>query len=113
MAEAIFNDRAKGQGHHAYSAGISPAAHAKSAALDFLASVGIATDGLRPQSIDDVLGKVPDIDLAVTLCDKGCPNVSFAKAHEHWDITAPSHVENGFDLAYQQLGQKISLLCNV
>ena len=96
LAEALLNDLGRGR-FKAYSAGSSPRQNQKPnpMALQTLAKIGIATDGLYSKSWDE-FGKSdsPHMDLVITVCDNAagevCPYWPGQPATAHWGYPDPS-----------------------
>ena len=96
LAEALLNDIGRGR-FKAYSAGSSPRQNQKPnpMALQTLAKIGIATDGLYSKSWDE-FGKSdsPHMDLVITVCDNAagevCPYWPGQPATAHWGYPDPS-----------------------
>jgi len=73
MAEVILNHDLAGR-VFALSAGTLPQPHVAPNALEALRQIGLATEGLRPKHVDEMLDA--PVDLVVTVCDgaaEACP----------------------------------------
>jgi len=91
LAEAVTNHLG-GPRLTARSAGSQPAGVVHPLTLQYLAEAGIATDGLRSQSWEDLEWFDPDI--VITVCDsaagEACP-LWLGKAEKfHWGLEDPS-----------------------
>lgn len=96
FAEAILN-REWGPQFRGFSAGTQPAERANPVAIDLLAKLGHATEGLVPK--DWSVFRAPDapnFDFVFTLCDDAaeepCPAWPGNPVTGHWSIPAPSRV---------------------
>jgi protein-tyrosine-phosphatase len=95
LAEGYLN-HAGGSRFVAHSAGSSPRPEGRPnpLALRTLQEAGIATDGLRSKSWDELRGPgAPRIDLVITVCgaaDQACPVFPGAPATAHWGYEDPS-----------------------
>jgi arsenate reductase len=90
MAQALLNQRGRGA-FRAGSAGTHPAAAVHPLALQALAEVGIESSGLRPKTVEAVLGD--GWDLVITVCDQAretCPIVPGLPMTAHWGVEDPA-----------------------
>lgn len=118
LAEALLNRMGQGR-FKAYSAGSFPKGEVHPAALELLAKVGFATDGLRSKSWDEFAAPgAPDLDFIITVCDDAagevCPIWPGHPMTAHWGIEDPAKVEGpeqaeAFQWALQYLSNRISL----
>jgi len=94
LSEAITNHLAKGR-LQAFSAGSHPVGEVHPLSLKYLAKQGIATEGLKSQSLDDFKSEQPDI--VVTVCDSAasefCPIWFGDTLKVHWGLPDPSKLE--------------------
>jgi protein-tyrosine-phosphatase len=114
LAEAICN-RKFGDRIHAFSAGSQPKSEVHPLALETLEANGVATEGLRSKSWDELSDR--SFDLAVTLCDEArkqsCPGILAQAPQEHWilpDPPAAEHPQGMFEAVYDALFEAIGLL---
>ena len=105
LAEATFNALAP-EGMHAMSAGSQPAGYVHPRSLALLAREGIATDGLRSKSWND-LPQTPDV--VVTVCasaaGEACPVYLGKLLRTHWGVDDPANAtgsEADIDAAFEQ-----------
>jgi len=114
LAEATFNHLAP-PGWKAMSAGSQPTGQVNPRSLALLAREGIATDGYRSKSWDD-LPVTPDI--VVTVCSSAagetCPAYLGPVLRTHWGVDDPAHatgtdaeIDAAFALAYRALRARI------
>lgn len=117
LAEATFNHLAPA-GWRAMSAGSHPAGHVHPRSLALLAREGIATEGYRSKSWDD-LPEVPDIVITVCASAAGetCPAYLGAAVRAHWGVEDPAHatgtdeeIDAAFRKAYRILRARIEAL---
>ena len=97
MAEAILNQRGKGQ-FIAYSAGSHPSGQPRSEALRQIESAGMSTSGLRSKSWDEFAAPgAPKLDFVFTVCDNAaneqCPYWPGQPMTAHWGIPDPAAVK--------------------
>jgi arsenate reductase (thioredoxin) len=114
LAEATFNHLAP-PGWHAMSAGSRPTGEVHPRSLALLAGEGIATEGYRSKSWDN-LPVVPDI--VVTVCSSAagetCPAYLGPVLRTHWGVDDPAHatgtdaeIDAAFMRAYRILRARI------
>ncbi len=114
LAEATFNHLAPA-GWRAASAGSHPAGYVHPRSLALLAREGIATDGLRSKSWED-LPETPDV--VVTVCasaaGEACPAYLGPALRTHWGVDDPAHatgsdadIDAAFVRAYRVLRDRI------
>lgn len=94
LSEAVTNHCGDGV-LQAASAGSSPVDQVHPLSIKYLQARGMATEGLKSQSWDDLEAFEPDV--VVTVCDRAasesCP-VWFGKAvKQHWGLKDPSSME--------------------
>lgn len=94
LSEAVTNHGGDGV-LEAASAGSSPVDQVHPLSIKYLQARGMATEGLKSQSWDDLEAFEPDV--VVTVCDRAanesCP-VWFGKAiKQHWGLKDPSSME--------------------
>ncbi len=118
LAEAITNHLSDGS-LLAKSAGSQPAGAVHPLTLQYLAAAGIATEGLRSQSWDELEDFAPDV--VITVCDSAagetCP-VWFGKSVKvHWGLPDPSRAQGSeadvaaaFESVMQTLQRRIQKL---
>ncbi len=117
MAEALLNHWGRGA-FRASSAGTFPAAAVHPLALRVLADVGLDGTGLRPKTVESVLGD--GWDLVITVCDQAresCPIVPGLPMTAHWGVEDPAAALGdeaqrlrAFRLARDLLKRRIDLL---
>lgn len=116
IAEALLATRGAGR-IEAASAGSRPAARVNPYAVEVLREHGIAWEGRRPRSIDDVAAK--RFDLVITVCDNArnaCPYFPGAHAQVHWglpdpaDETDPAAARRAFNATYDALATRVDAL---
>ena len=92
LAEATFNHLAP-EGWLAMSAGSQPTGQVHPRSLALLASEGIATDGCRSKSWED-LPTTPDIVISVcgNAAGETCPAYLGQVVRTHWGVEDPAHV---------------------
>jgi arsenate reductase len=124
LAEAILNHRGVGR-FRAFSAGSHPAGKVNPHALDLLARVGIATEGLRSKSWDEFAAAgAPPLDFVFTVCDNAagevCPYWPGQPMTAHWGQPDPAGVggsdvdrTNAFRDAFRMLERRIALFTNL
>lgn len=114
LGEATFNHLAPA-GWHAVSAGSQPTGQVHPRALALLAREGIATDGYRSKSWDD-LPLTPDIVITVCANAAGetCPAYLGPVLRTHWGVEDPAHatgsdaeIDAAFMTAYRILRSRI------
>lgn len=114
LAEATFNHLAP-EGWHAMSAGSHPSGYVHPRSLALLAREGIATEGCRSKSWDN-LPSTPDI--VVTVCANAagetCPAYLGPVLRTHWGVEDPVHatgtdaeIDAAFMTAYRILRTRI------
>ena len=114
LAEATFNHLAPA-GWKAMSAGSQPTGKVHPRALALLAREGIATDGLRSKSRENV-PLVPDV--VITVCSNAagetCPAYFGQGVRAYWGVDDPAHatgsdeeIEAAFTTAYRILRHRI------
>ncbi len=119
LGEVLFNSLGQGR-FKAYSAGSKPAGRVTPGAMEWLASHGHSTAGLRSKSWDEFAAPgAPEFDFIFTVCDnaagEACPFWPGKPATAHWGIPDPAHVEGdearraAFKKAYEQLARRIQL----
>src|SRR5512139_35672 len=117
LAEATFNHLAP-PGWRAMSAGSQPTGQVHPRSLALLAREGIATDGYRSKSWDN-LPVTPDI--VVTVCSSAagetCPAYLGPVLRTHWGVDDPAHatgtdaeIDAAFMRAYGTLRRRIEAL---
>jgi arsenate reductase len=97
MAEAILNQRGKGQ-FTAYSAGSHPSGQPRLEALKQIECAGMPTSGLRSKSWDEFAAREsPKMDFVFTVCDNAaneqCPYWPGQPMTSHWGIPDPAAVK--------------------
>lgn len=117
LAEVLFNDLGKGR-VTAWSAGSQPAGAVSPGAIVKLQAEGHSTDGLRSKSWDEFsIDSAPSLDIVITVCDSAacetCPVWYGSPVTVHWGIpdpadATPDEAPAAFDLAYQQLRNRVS-----
>jgi protein-tyrosine-phosphatase len=114
LAEAICNQKF-GDRLQAFSAGSAPKGEVHALALQTLEANGLATEGLRSKSWDEV--SEGSFDLVVTLCDDArkasCPGLLAQAPQEHWIVPDPpsaEHPQGMFEAVYDALFEAIGLL---
>ena len=118
LAEAILGRAGAGR-FHAFSAGSFPKGAVHPAALELLAELGYATDGMRSKSWDEfAAADAPTLDFIFTVCDDAagelCPVWPGKPVTAHWGIEDPAAVEGdrqaaAFLTAYHALKRRIEL----
>lgn len=117
LGEATFNHLAPA-GWRAMSAGSRPTGRVHPRSLALLQREGIATDGYRSKSWDD-LPQTPDI--VITVCSgaagETCPAYLGPALRTHWGVEDPAHatgtdaeIDAAFDAAYRTLRRRIEAL---
>lgn len=96
LAEAITNSLGAKR-YRAYSAGSHPRGAVHPKALRQLESMGIATEGLRSKSWDELAGRgAPRLDFVFTVCDQAagevCPIWPGQPVTAHWGMPDPAAV---------------------
>jgi arsenate reductase len=87
MSEAIFASRC-GPGHHARSAGTTPAAALHPEVVEVMGELGIDLSSRTPQALSDEAGRWADV--VVTMgCGDECPYIA-GKRYIDWDLLDPS-----------------------
>ena len=119
LAEVMINELGAGR-VTAYSAGSTPTGRVNPGAIRKLASAGHATSGLRSKSWDEFSGEsAPQLDIVITVCDsaagESCPVWYGSPVRVHWGIPDPADAEPeaaeaAFDLAYDQLRERIEAM---
>ncbi len=114
LAEAVCNQKF-GDRLWAFSAGAAPKGEVHARALEILEANGLATDGLRSKSWEELSDRL--FDLVVTLCDdargKPCPGILGQAPQEHWIVPDPptaEHPQGMFEAVYDALFEAIGLL---
>lgn len=114
LGEATFNHLAP-EGWKAMSAGSHPAGYVHPRSLALLAREGIATEGYRSKSWDDL----PDVpDIVITVCasaaGEACPAYLGPAVRAHWGVEDPAHatgsdeeIDAAFMTAYRILRARI------
>lgn len=114
LAEATFNHLAP-VGWRAVSAGSQPTGQVHPRSLALLAREGIAADGYRSKSWDD-LPATPDIVISVCASAAGetCPAYLGPAIRSHWGVEDPAHargsdaeIDAAFVTAYRILRRRI------
>lgn len=114
LGEATFNHLAP-EGWKAMSAGSHPAGYVHPRSLALLAREGIANEGYRSKSWDD-LPEVPDIVITVCASAAGetCPAYLGPAVRTHWGVEDPAHatgtdeeIDAAFMTAYRILRARI------
>ncbi|QDF97893.1 low molecular weight phosphatase family protein [Azoarcus sp. DD4] len=114
LAEATFNHLAPA-GFQAMSAGSKPTGYVHPRSLALLAREGIATEGYRSKSWDD-LPVTPDIVVTVCASAAGetCPVYLGPVLRTHWGVEDPAHatgtdaeIDAAFMAAYRILRARI------
>ncbi len=105
------------------SAGCAPAGRVHPRTLQYLEGLGVATSGLRSESVDVYRDFEPD--LVITVCDSAAcePSPPWLEqaAHGHWGLPDPSHPaeevvtggtgpEDGFDEVISVLRHRLARL---
>lgn len=119
MAEAILAHKARTLPSGRFvvsSAGSHPGDQVNPWAVRTLAEHGIAWNGRRPKSIDDVKGQ--PWDLIITVCDaakESCPILPGKPAFAHWSIDDPSEADasskkRAYDETFSILSERIDHL---
>jgi arsenate reductase len=117
LAEATFNHLAPA-GWRALSAGSRPTGQVHPRSLALLAREGIATDGYRSKSWDD-LPTTPDVVITVCASAAGeaCPAYLGPALRTHWGVDDPAHatgtdaeIDAAFVQAYATLRRRIEAL---
>lgn len=117
LAEATFNHLAP-SGWRAISAGSQPAGQVNPRSLALLAREGIATEGLRSKSWDNLL-VTPDV--VITLCASAagetCPAYLGPVLRAHWGVEDPAQatgtdgeIDAAYEKAYRILRARIEAL---
>lgn len=103
MAEGI----ARHLGHEAASAGTHPAHQVSENALKVLKSRGIATDGLKPKSVD--LFDATDFDLVISMgCGVSCPMM---RIDQDWELDDPVGQSLAvFEATAEEIERRLALL---
>jgi arsenate reductase len=117
LAEATFN-RLAPAGWRATSAGSRPTGRVHPRSLALLQREGIATEGYRSKSWDDL----PDVpDVVITVCSsaagEACPAYLGRAIRTHWGVDDPAiatgtdaEIDAAFDAAYRTLRRRIEAL---
>ena len=116
LAEATFNHLAP-PGWHAMSAGSHPTGEVNPRTLSLLGREGIATDGYRSKSWDDL----PIADVVITVCSSAagetCPAYLGSAVRAHWGVDDPARATGtdaerdvAFESAYRILRWRIEAL---
>ena len=97
LGEALFNTLGAGR-FRAYSAGSHPAGRVNPFALEQVARMGYATEGLRSKSWDEFArAGAPELDFVITVCDRAagevCPLWPGKPITAHWGFPDPAAVE--------------------
>lgn len=117
LGEATFNHLAPA-GWRAMSAGSRPTGRVHPRSLALLAREGIATEGYRSKSWDD-LPETPDVVITVCASAAGetCPAYLGAVLRTHWGVDDPAlatgtdaEIDAAFQSAYQTLRRRIEAL---
>ena len=121
LAEAYLNARAEGR-FRAYSAGSHPNGIVNPFALDLLAKMGIATDGLRSKSWEEFARPgSPELHFVFTVCDNAagetCPVWPGQPITAHWGVEDPAAVRGSdadkrkaFLKAFTVLSTRVNLM---
>ncbi len=124
MAEAILNHKGRGR-FTAYSAGSHPSGEPRREALAQIASVGMATTGLRSKSWNEFSRPdAPGMDFVFTVCDSAaretCPLWPGQPMTAHWGIPDPAAVKGSdeeiaraFRDAFTVLDRRIGLFLSL
>lgn len=124
LAEAILNHKGRGR-FTAYSAGSRPTGEPRREALAQIASVGMATAGLRSKSWDEFSQPgAPRMDFVFTVCDSAaketCPLWPGQPMTAHWGIPDPAAVKGSdeeiaraFRDAFTVLDRRIGLFLSL
>lgn len=111
LAEAYLNHIGQGR-IQAFSAGSHPTGEVNPKSLETLKRHGIATDGLRSKSWDE-LKEVP-FDLVVTVCDNAagetCPFFPGAPLKVHWGVPDPAHFKGTAEETAAEFERVFSML---
>ncbi|GAA6135578.1 arsenate reductase ArsC [Oceaniserpentilla sp. 4NH20-0058] len=98
LSEAIANHAGDGR-LQAASAGSQPVGEVHPLSIKYLQEQGIAIDGLKSQSWDELESFAPDV--VVTVCDSAagetCPAWFGKSIKLHWGLEDPSKVEGSDD----------------
>ena len=97
LAEVQLNVLGRGR-FKAFSAGSHPGGTVNPYAIEFLASVGMPTEGLRSKSWDTfATPDAPRMDYVLTVCDQAageqCPFWPGQPMSAHWGIADPAAVD--------------------
>ncbi len=117
MAEALLAHHGGGT-FRGGSAGTHPAGAVHPLALRALEEVGVGATGLRPKTVDSVLGD--GWDLVITVCDHAketCPFIPGAPMMAHWGVEDPAAAAGdeaqrleAFRIVRDTLGRRIERL---
>ena len=120
MAEVLINHWGRGR-FHGFSAGSMPSGRVHPMALDLLAALKLATEGLRSKSWSEFAAPgSPEMDFVFTVCDQAanevCPVWPGQPIVAHWGIPDPASVEGSdalrraaFRDAFRRLDARIKL----
>lgn len=111
IAKALLHARGGGR-VEVESAGSRPAPRVNPHAIEVLREHGIAWEGHRPKSIDDVAGQ--EFNLVITVCDNArdaCPYFPGAGAQVHWGLSDPAEVTDP-EAARQAFSETYSALAS-
>jgi arsenate reductase (thioredoxin) len=94
IAETLLNAMGEGR-FRAWSAGSHPSGRVNPIVADYLASVGLSTEGARSKSWDEFAAPgAPKMDLVITVCDQAageaCPVWPGMPAKAHWSAPDPA-----------------------
>jgi protein-tyrosine-phosphatase len=117
IAEALLSQKGRSR-FIAGSAGSHPALQVNPYAIEILREHGIAWQGRRPKSIDDVIGE--EWDVVITVCDRAkdsCPIFPRKPVFAHWGLPDPAAATGPREEKLQvfretavQLGRRIDLM---
>lgn len=101
MAEVLLNDLEKGR-LRGFSAGSTPGTAPNPLALETLARLHLATDGLRSKGWDEFAAEdAPVMDFVITVCDNAagevCPVWPGKPITAHWSVEDPSLFQGSDD----------------
>lgn len=114
MAEVLLNNMANGR-FRAFSAGSAPGTAPNPFALETLAHLRLATQGLRSKSWDEFAAKdAPAMDFVITVCDNAagevCPVWPGQPITAHWGVEDPSLFEGSDEDKRRKFAQVAGIL---